>query len=343
MYNGQREDPLLGGMIMGNVANSWDARDLHAALAGRWSELLPELGIAPEFLRNRHGPCPACGGRDRYRFDDRDGRGTFYCSHCGAGDGFKLLQLVHNWDFPTTCRELTQAAGLEAEEPLHQQPPQRRSNFQRHQPAAATPTWRVRALRRSTCSVADVDDVRIYMTSRGVWPVPPGCSLRAHPLAECYDCGKLIGRYPALIADVDDIEGDLVTCHITYVPGGRKLEGTPRKLLSRTTDRVSCCARLMPADGNVLAIAEGIETALAAHLLHPDVPVWAALNASLLAKFVPPPGIHRVVIFADRDVAGREAARRLRDELHGRCRVEIAVPPKPAKDWADVLVARRTL
>ena len=30
---------------------------------GRWREILPKLGIPPESLRNRHGPCPICGGR----------------------------------------------------------------------------------------------------------------------------------------------------------------------------------------------------------------------------------------------------------------------------------------
>jgi len=43
--------------------------------------------------------------------------------------------------------------------------------------------------------------------------------------------------------------------------------------------------QLMPA-GGVLGIAEGIETALSAAVLD-GVPVWAALNTSLLARFEP--------------------------------------------------------
>ena len=38
---------------------------------GRWKEILPALGIDPKFLQNRHGPCPICGGDDRFRWDDR--------------------------------------------------------------------------------------------------------------------------------------------------------------------------------------------------------------------------------------------------------------------------------
>jgi phage/plasmid primase-like uncharacterized protein len=77
---------------------------VHDRARGRWPEILPALGIAPNALRNRHGPCPGCGGRDRFRFDDRE-IGRFYCSGGGAdpvsGDGFALLQHVYGW----TARE----------------------------------------------------------------------------------------------------------------------------------------------------------------------------------------------------------------------------------------------
>ncbi|MFA9256090.1 primase-helicase zinc-binding domain-containing protein, partial [Escherichia coli] len=52
--------------------------------------MLPALGI--QVLKNRHQPCPVCGGSDRFRFDDREGRGTWYCNQCGAGDGLKLVE-----------------------------------------------------------------------------------------------------------------------------------------------------------------------------------------------------------------------------------------------------------
>lgn len=130
-----------------------------------------------------------------------------------------------------------------------------------------------------------------------------------------------------------------MTAHITYLQGGRKLgDHEPRKILSPMTGRRGCAVRLMPA-GEVLGVAEGIETALAAYLLH-GVPVWSALNAPLLAKFVPPREVHKVIIFADRDVAGLEAAYHLRDELDGRCAVELCLPPAPAGDWAEVWQGR---
>ena len=63
----------------------------------QWRAILAGLGIDPAYLRNRHGPCPACGGKDRFRFDDKDGDGGYFCNGCGAGDGFSLLEKVHGW------------------------------------------------------------------------------------------------------------------------------------------------------------------------------------------------------------------------------------------------------
>ncbi len=62
---------------------------------GRWTEILPLLGVDPRFLVNRHGPCPLCGGKDRFRFDDKDGSGSYYCNGCGAGVGIILVRKLH--------------------------------------------------------------------------------------------------------------------------------------------------------------------------------------------------------------------------------------------------------
>ncbi len=61
-----------------------------------WPKIFEKLGI---FIppNHRHGPCPCCGGKDCFRMDDLEGRGTWFCNQCGAGDGldsgFPLLRL----------------------------------------------------------------------------------------------------------------------------------------------------------------------------------------------------------------------------------------------------------
>ena len=65
----------------------------------RWHGILPALGIPAKALTNRHGPCPMCGGKDRFRFDNKGGRGTWFCSQCGAGDGIELVKQFKGCDF----------------------------------------------------------------------------------------------------------------------------------------------------------------------------------------------------------------------------------------------------
>lgn len=59
---------------------------------GHWPRILPALGVT--VIKNRHQACPVCGGSDRFRFDDKEGRGTWFCNQCGAGDGLKLVEKV---------------------------------------------------------------------------------------------------------------------------------------------------------------------------------------------------------------------------------------------------------
>ncbi|MDM4912857.1 primase-helicase zinc-binding domain-containing protein [Escherichia coli] len=57
--------------------------------------VLAGLSIDVPDSSRRHAPCPACGGKDRFRFDD-NGRGSFICNQCGAGDGLDLIKRVNN-------------------------------------------------------------------------------------------------------------------------------------------------------------------------------------------------------------------------------------------------------
>ena len=95
----------------------------------RWREILPRLGIDPEFLQNRHGPCPLCGGKDRYRFDDKDGTGSYICGQCGAGVGIILIKKKNGWDHRTACSEIDKIIG---DSPAQPTPPD--SNQAQRQP-----------------------------------------------------------------------------------------------------------------------------------------------------------------------------------------------------------------
>jgi putative DNA primase/helicase len=54
------------------------AAEIHERLGSAWPQVLARLGLPESALRNRHGPCPvpSCGGKDRFRFDNKRKRGT---------------------------------------------------------------------------------------------------------------------------------------------------------------------------------------------------------------------------------------------------------------------------
>ncbi|PCR32663.1 DNA primase, partial [Klebsiella pneumoniae] len=79
---------------------------------GHWPRILPALGM--KVIKNRHQACPICGGdarSDRFRFDDQEGRGTWYCNRCGAGDGLKLVEKVFGISAPEAARKVNAVTG----------------------------------------------------------------------------------------------------------------------------------------------------------------------------------------------------------------------------------------
>ena len=80
---------------------------------GRWPEILTRLGVDRRFLVKRAGPCPICDGKDRFRFDDKDGTGSYFCNGCGPGVGIIMLRRLHGWDHATACGEVDKILGGE--------------------------------------------------------------------------------------------------------------------------------------------------------------------------------------------------------------------------------------
>ena len=92
---------------------------------GRWPALLADLAaLSAEQLTDKHQPCPLCGGKDRYRFDDQDGNGSWYCNQCGgkdqsggAGNGMELLMRRTGWTFPEAAKRVEQHLGISPQRP----------------------------------------------------------------------------------------------------------------------------------------------------------------------------------------------------------------------------------
>lgn len=287
---------------------------------GRWPGILRALGVAENYLQNKHGPCPMCQGTDRFRFDDKQGRGTWICSHCGAGDGFELLSGLFGWGFVQAAKEVDRVIGTV-------------------QPGAVVKERdeesKLKALRevwKASKPVSKGDPVWTYLNRRiGIDMVPP--DLRFHP-ALLHSDG---GRHPAMLALMRYPNGEAASLHRTYLTmdGEKAKVGEAKKFMQGKPLQTSS-VRLGTANRR-LGIAEGIETALAASRRF-LLPVWAATNAVLLEAWVPPQGVEEVLIAGDNDTSftGQASAFVLARRLvRDGYKVQVQIPNVVDRDWAD--------
>ncbi|MGB0942951.1 MAG: primase-helicase zinc-binding domain-containing protein [Marinomonas sp.] len=77
------------------MGNFYNKEEVLLKATGMWQKLLPQLcGMHETTFNGKHQPCPCCGGKDRFRFDDNlenKGDGGYVCSQCGSGNGLSLL------------------------------------------------------------------------------------------------------------------------------------------------------------------------------------------------------------------------------------------------------------
>lgn len=196
------------------------------------------------------------------------------------------------------------------------------------------------ALWAKTVQVTDGDAVSLYLRRRGLaGPVPE--ALRLHPSLIYWDGGDR-GSYPAMIAPLIRADGLVLALHRTYLTahGSKAAVPTVKKLTGAAGPLAGACIPLHDAQDGVIGIAEGIETAQAAHLAS-GVPTVAAYCANNLAAYTWPPAVKRIVVFADADPAGAAAAQSLKARAIGAgLSVAVMTPTTPGVDWCDVWAQR---
>lgn len=287
---------------------------------GKWPGILNALGVDKQFLNKNHGPCPSCQGRDRYRFDDKAGSGSWICSHCGSGDGFGLLNLVFGWDFPEAAKEVDRVMGHVKAGAIVQE----RSEESK--------VYALRQAYAGSQAVSKDDPVWRYLNNRvGIEVIPR--DIRFHPAMPHIEGGM----HPVMLSILRYPNGTAASIHRTYLTSdGNKANVKAVKKFMQGRPLPTAAVRLS-GPTRKLGIAEGIENALAAAGRF-MLPVWAATNAILMEQWMPPEGVEEVLIAGDRDSSytGQAAAYSLAKRLaRAGLRVEVRMPSKIDADWCD--------
>lgn len=297
------------------------------AAQGKWLGLLTHFGIDSKYLIKRHGPCPMCGGKDRFTWDNKHNLGTFLCNHCGAGTGFTLLCKFKGWTMAEAMKHVEKiVGGIDRKMSDHKEP----SDQQRRE--AMNKTW------TGAQAVQDGDPVSSYLKARTGrhWA---SNAIRYHAqLWHPEEKRSLAG----MVAKVTDPDNRPVSIHRTYLePDGSKAKVAKGKMVMSSTIPDGSAIRLMPYT-ETLGVTEGIETAFSASAIF-DVPVWATISASIMVKWKPPASIRHVIIFGDNDqnFVGQLSAYRLAYTLareHPKeFAITVCIPAIGGADWNDVL------
>jgi hypothetical protein len=142
---------------------------------------------------------------------------------------------------------------------------------------------------------------------------------------------------PAMIVAVQAPDGRIVAIEATALID----DGTGKRFGKHSRDKtgeLASGAVRFAAATDVLGLAEGVETAIAAMDLT-GVPCWASLGAARMHLVAIPQGVRTLHIFADDDDAGRAAAERTAD-AHPTIRKIIRLPPVGFTDWNDLTMAQ---
>lgn len=306
-------------------STSLDFKEIRQQAQGKWPGIYSALGI--NVGDGRHGPCPinSCGGKDRFRMDDKEGRGTWICNNCGAGDGFVLVQKVLGCDIKGAFEAVEKVLGICPVNPITQERKATPEEFQ--------------ALLKKSSKVKKGDPVFKYLQGRGLLleKIPDQIYFTSH--AYEYETKK---EQDAMLAIFRDPKGEGLTIHRTFIKDGKKMDiQSPRKVMTPVNGKkmTGGAVRLYDGKPEVLGVCEGIETAIAVHEMY-GVVMWACLNANMLEAWEPPDWIIAVKIYSDNDwhYVGQSAAYNLARRLSAKpYELKVTVHLPNMKDFLDDL------
>ncbi|KAB1480888.1 primase-helicase zinc-binding domain-containing protein [Cronobacter sakazakii] len=283
---------------------------------GQWPRILPALGV--KVIKNRHQACPVCGGSDRFRFDDKEGRGTWFCNQCGAGDGLSLVEKALGVTVSEAAIRVNAVTG----------------NLPPADPAViAVDTAETEASRREAAALAADIMAKVRLTSGNAYLSRKGLAdSECLTLTTMHKTGGVTYRSGDVAVPLHDDTGTLVNLQLINADGlKRTLKGGQVKGACHVIEGKKQA-------GKHLWIAEGYATALTAHHLTGETVMVALSSVNLLSLASLARQKHpacQIVIAADRDLngVGQTSAAAAAEACEGI----VALPPVFG-DWNDAFV-----
>ncbi|MDR0806984.1 MAG: DUF927 domain-containing protein [Enterobacteriaceae bacterium] len=296
-------------------------KTITTSAAGQWDSILAGLGIDVPHNPNTHAPCPACGGTDRFRFDDQ-GRGSHFCNQCGAGDGLDLVKKVLNLDTTAAAKVVAEVLGIDT----------RSQNIMPH-----TASQRVSAPERERQAANALNEKLKCFSARYNALLPQITQGESDYLTAKGLNGFTLPLLPdgAWLIPLINTGGNITGAQIIK-PAGKK------RLLTGSVKKGSYYPVNAPERIAEVIISEGVSTALSVHLMRPDAFTVAAIDAGNLINIANmmrdkyPEA--KIIIAADNDIkpdeanTGKDAAEKAAKSVAGW----LTLPPtKDKADWDD--------
>jgi phage/plasmid primase-like uncharacterized protein len=278
---------------------------LITARAVRLEDELARRGVKLKGRNERAGPCPRCGGIDRFAINTI--KQCWVCRGCNkGGDVIELVRHLDSCDFLTAIETITGEKRLDNNTKQRPDPERERQLAQQRERCAKQERQDVAGqLQRAEqawqeASLTPAPPAIDYLARRGISldDLPESGGLRWHPA-----CPWELGTKACVMARYTDT--------VTGEPRGiwrRPITGEKPKTLGPMG---GCVIRLWPDDAinEGLVIGEGIETTLAAatRIEHRGTllrPAWATGSAGNMATFPVLAGIEALTILVDHDASG---------------------------------------
>jgi hypothetical protein len=322
---------MVGAMIPSDL--------IQRAEAVRIEDEIERRGIKLIGWVDRCGPCPQCGGKDRFSINVR--KQVFLCRGCAArGNVIALVRFLDGCGFLEALEYLT---GERAPAPSRPAPA-----------ATDAPRDDDRDARALMFAKQIVSEMRPILGTPGETYLRDIRKIDTEAVADVLERTDAIGWLPAVYFNEPDhalhgrklgaiisVMTDMITAEPTgaisrtYIHEGRKLRkaktlGSPAGIIRLSED-----ADVLEG----LHIAEGLESAFGA-MSKGFRPMWATGSTALMAKFPVLSGIEALTMIADHDAnaAGERAAAAVASRWREAGKEARVWRPKSIGDLNDILI-----